>query len=117
MTLEPGALVLVPFPYTNLRSTKNRPAVVLSSSEYNAARRDVLVCGVTSNLANAAHSVLVSQRDLAQGHLMADSRIKADKLVTLQQSIVRKRLGRIKPGVLARVYRELAAVLPADAFR
>lgn len=110
--LEPGAIVLLPFPYTNLKASKVRPAVVLSRREYNAASHDVVVCGMTSNLANAAHSVLVSQRDLAEGTLLADSRVKADKVQTLDQSIVRKQIGRLRPATLQQVYRELFALFP-----
>lgn len=112
MRLEQGDLVLVPFPFTDLTSSKTRPALVLSGAGYNARSRDVVVCGVTSNLAHAAHSVLVEQRDLARGRLAATSRVKVDKVATLQQALVRRKVGAVKPAVLARVLRELCAVVP-----
>ncbi len=110
MTFEPGTIVLVPFPYTNLRATKHRPAVVLSRRAYNEASADVVVCAMTSNLMDAAHSVLVSQRDLIEGHLPMDSRVKADKVATLERSMMRA-IGRLRPGILEQVYRETFSVL------
>ena len=114
MTLEAGAIVLVPFPYSNLRATKRRPAVVLSRREHNDRSQDVVVCAMTSDLANAGNSVLVSQRDLADGRLPADSRVKVDKLATLDKSMMRA-VGRLRPSTLRQVYRELLSLLPAEA--
>lgn len=106
MRLEPGDLVLVPFPFTDLTSAKTRPALVLSSSDYNVEGRDVIVCGVTSNLANAAHSVLVEAKDLERGRLPATSRVKVDKVVTLEKSLVRRRVGHVRAGVVSQILKE-----------
>jgi mRNA interferase MazF len=112
MRLEPGDVVLVPFPFTDLTAAKTRPALVLSSGAYNAKGRDVIVCGITSNLANTAHSVLVESSDLASGRLPVTSRVKVDKVATLQQAIVRKRVGTVKPALLGQVLKEFRALFP-----
>lgn len=112
MRLEPGDLILVPFPFTDLSSAKTRPALVLSRSDYNRDGRDVIVCGVTSNLSNAARGVLIQTRDLSQGRLPAPSRVKVDKVVTLQQNLVRRRVGHLKPASLGQVFKEFRALFP-----
>jgi mRNA-degrading endonuclease toxin of MazEF toxin-antitoxin module len=112
MKLEPGDLVLVPFPFTNLSSVKTRPAFVLSTRAYNDASPDVIICGVTSNLAQATHTVLLSTKDLERGRLLADSRVKVDKVVAVHQSLVRKVVGRVRASVLERVLREFATLFP-----
>jgi mRNA interferase MazF len=43
MTYEFGEVVLVPFPFTNQSTQKKRPAIVISSSEYNATRPDLIL--------------------------------------------------------------------------
>ncbi|MCY7406080.1 MAG: type II toxin-antitoxin system PemK/MazF family toxin [Alkalinema sp. CAN_BIN05] len=48
--LNPGELVLIPVPFTDLSSQKRRPVIMISSREYNQSSRDVLVVAVTSNL-------------------------------------------------------------------
>jgi mRNA interferase MazF len=45
-----GDVVLVPFPFTNQLGTKKRPAVVVSSSHYNANRRDIVIMAITSQI-------------------------------------------------------------------
>lgn len=44
-------LVLVPFPFTDLSSTKRRPALIVSPDIYNAGK-DVVIAYVTSKLAS-----------------------------------------------------------------
>lgn len=109
--LLPGEIVLVPFPFTDLSAAKSRPALVLSNEGFNASGADVIVCALTSNLANSAASVLVASDDLERGALAAPSRVKVAKLATLQKALVRKRVGRLAAPAMARVMRELEAVL------
>jgi mRNA interferase MazF len=48
MPYEFGAIVLVPFPFTDHSASKRRPAVVVYKDAYNRARPDVVVMTVTS---------------------------------------------------------------------
>ncbi len=45
---EFGDVVLVPFPFTDRRTTKRRPAVVVSSERYHQERPDLIILAVTS---------------------------------------------------------------------
>ncbi|MBE9109987.1 type II toxin-antitoxin system PemK/MazF family toxin [Nodosilinea sp. LEGE 07298] len=54
MTYEFGEVVLVLFPFTNQNSQKKRPSVIISSSEYNAARPDLILIAVTSQVKTPA---------------------------------------------------------------
>lgn len=45
-----GDIVLLQFPFTDLTTTKKRPAVVVSSGEYNNKRPDIIVMAVTSRI-------------------------------------------------------------------
>ncbi|MBW3583542.1 MAG: type II toxin-antitoxin system PemK/MazF family toxin [Euryarchaeota archaeon] len=110
--LKAGDIVLVPFPYTDQTARKTRPAMVLSDVTYNRKGRDVIVLGMTSNLENSSHSVLVQGPDLASGSLIAPTRVKADKVLTIHQSLVRKQVGTIKPTILDQVLKEFLALLP-----
>jgi mRNA interferase MazF len=44
---EFGDVVVVPFPFSDQSTTKQRPAVIVSSSSYNAQRPDVILLAVT----------------------------------------------------------------------
>ena len=45
-----GDVVLVPFPFTDQSGTKKRPAVVVSSHDYNASRRDIVIMAITGQV-------------------------------------------------------------------
>jgi mRNA interferase MazF len=45
-----GDVVLVSFPFTDLTATKQRPALILSRFPESAARDDVLVAAITSQI-------------------------------------------------------------------
>ncbi len=47
-TCNPGDVVLVRYPFTDLAATKQRPAVVLSSPAYQRIHNDVAVIALTS---------------------------------------------------------------------
>ena len=45
---KPGEVVLLRFPFTDLSSTKKRPAVVVSPAEFSGHYGDVVVLALTS---------------------------------------------------------------------
>ncbi len=104
---EQGDIVLVPFPFTNLKAVKKRPVLILSNNDYNDSSEDTITCGITSNIGNHDHSVLIDNKDLVSGSIPVQSRIKADKLFTLEQSIIVKKMAKVNLKVFEDVKEEL----------
>ena len=50
MIYEFGEVLLVPFPFTDQRTQKKRPAVVISSADYDVVRSDLILMAVTSQV-------------------------------------------------------------------
>ena len=90
-----GDILIVPFPFSDLRSIKQRPVLVLSKTHYNEISDDIITCGLTSNLKDEKHSVLVVNSNLLEGEIPRESRIKVDKLFTIEKSIVKKKIARL----------------------
>ncbi len=84
-------IVLAPFPYSDLSSSKKRPVVTISNNSYNKDFSDILVAVITSNLFKDAYSVDLSNDDLQAGMLPERSIIKCHKLFTIEQSQVLRR--------------------------
>lgn len=97
-----GQVVLVSFPFTDLRSAKLRPAVVLA-----VHGEDVVVCGVFSTLPPSLKQswVLIEEKDPAfdRTGLKRSSVIKCEKLATLHRSIVHSAIGYLPQTVLSSV--------------
>ena len=77
------AVVLVPFPFSDLSEAKLRPAVVLA----DAGRGDWILCQVTSNPYGDQRSVPLPESSFATGSLRTDSYARTGKLFTADQDL------------------------------
>ncbi|MBI4010111.1 MAG: type II toxin-antitoxin system PemK/MazF family toxin [Candidatus Aenigmarchaeota archaeon] len=107
INFEQGEIVFIPFPFTNLKSTKKRPVLILSRTDYNRKSIDFISCGITSNIKNIDHSVLIDNKDLKEGYLPKPSRIKVNTIFTLEKSSVIRSYGKVKDEIMGRVKAEL----------
>jgi mRNA interferase MazF len=110
-SFETGEVLLVPFPFTDLSRIKRRPVLVMSSSKHNRSSPDFISCGITSNLENRQNSVLLDPSEVVEGSLPVRSRIKYDKIFTLEKSLVIKSLGKVSPQKFAQVQNGLISLL------
>ena len=101
-----GDILIVPFPFSDLRGTKQRPVLVISKTEYNDNGDDIITCGLTSNLKDSEYSVLIDNNNLSEGEIPIKSRIKVDKLFTLEKSIVKKKIAKINKEIMEKVKKE-----------
>ncbi len=100
-------IAIVPFPFTDLSSVKQRPVLILSNSLYNDRNEDIITCGITSNLKDALHSVVIYNREMETGNIPKTSRIKVDKLFAIEKSLVRKRIAKVNNEIMEEVKEEL----------
>jgi len=106
-----GEVVLVPVPFTDLSDAKRRPALIISSDEHNAKVEDIVVCGITSNIKEEDYSIIIDQKDMADGTMPFISRIKVDKLFTLNKKIIARRLGSVRKSVLDAARKEFLKLI------
>lgn len=109
--LEQRELVLLSYPFSNMESAKVRPAVVISNNIYNRKFHDMIVVPLTTNLSLREHSVSLAQEGLEEGRLIKESVIKVDRIMSVNQSLARMVIGKVKRQVLAEINNELAAVI------
>jgi mRNA interferase MazF len=104
-----GDVVLVAFVFADESGSKMRPALVLSSAPYHRSRREAIVAAVTSNVV----------RRLAGDHLLKGWReagllfpsVVTGILRTIQQGMIRRRLGSLSMPDLVAVESELRSSL------
>ena len=112
-----GDVVLVPFPFTDLTTTKNRPAVVVSSDRYNSEKNDVILSAITSQSTSPIQNdeYLLTPVDLQLSGLLKPSIIKIGKIVTIDKRLIRKILGKISNESLDVVEEKLINLLGKGA--
>jgi mRNA interferase MazF len=110
MRFEFGDVVLVPFPFTNQAASKKRPAVVVSSRAYNAARPDVVVMPITSQLRPARSLGEVWIEKWQAAGLLKASAVKP-VFATLEQRLVLRRLGALMSEDRAALRNAIAGII------
>lgn len=96
-------IILIPIPFTDLTSQKKRPAVIISNDSYNETHEDIVVVALTSNVEPRDFTIILTGNDLEEGTLKVTSMIRADKIYTLNKSIVLKTFGKVKPDILSKI--------------
>lgn len=93
ITYKKWDIILVPFPFTNLKTVKKRPALVISPEEYNAGP-DLIILFITSNLSSFGkpgdHKIV----EWNKSRLPKPSMVRM-KFATIEKSIIIKKLGEI----------------------
>jgi len=106
-----GDVVLVPVPFTSLKEAKQRPALIISNDAHNVKVEDVVICGITSNIKDEPYSIILEQKDMAEGKIYFLSRIKADKIFTIHKAIIKRKLGIVNAKVLERTKEEVKKLI------
>ena len=101
-----GDVVLVEFPYSDLSTSKLRPAVGLASTE----RDDLVVCQITSRPYSSANSIELSVEHFEHGGLSRVSYARFDKLFTASPRVVRRVVGSLDRDRIAQVRAAVAAL-------
>lgn len=107
-----GETVLVPFPFVESARTKQRPAVVISSSDFNTANGHVILTMITSSkFTNWTGDISI--RDLEAAGLRHASVIRW-KVFTLPEALILRSLGRLGAADMADIRARLAGFAAAD---
>ncbi len=86
-------IILVPFPFTNLKQTKKRPALIVSPEEYNT-QSDIVIAFITSNLNLEYRFGDYKIKKWSESNLLKPSIIRM-KFATINKSIVIRKLGKL----------------------
>ncbi|MBI2347617.1 MAG: type II toxin-antitoxin system PemK/MazF family toxin [Deltaproteobacteria bacterium] len=89
-------ILLTRFPFSDLVGSKVRPVLVLSNDGYNRRFSDVLICAITSSPRTHEYAASLTAKDLDQGILKVESKVRADTITSIEQEIVLKKIGRVK---------------------
>ena len=86
-------IILVPFPFTNLKTTKKRPALIISPDEYNK-KHDIIIVFITSKLDTEYRLGDYKIKEWERANLPKPSMIRM-KFATIDKSIVAKKIGKL----------------------
>ncbi|HLD49480.1 MAG TPA: type II toxin-antitoxin system PemK/MazF family toxin [archaeon] len=104
-------LVWVRLPFSSMEESRIRPAVIVSNDDYNKKSMDVIVCAITSNLVSKNHSIFIDSKNLSAGNLPIKSRIRADKIMQIEKSLIIKPFARLDNRTFDSLVKEIIKLL------
>jgi len=79
-----GDVVVLPFPFSDLSSSKRRPALVVAIASHN----DIILAQITSQSFSDKYAIELLEADFSYGSLNISSNIRPNKLFTAEINIV-----------------------------
>ncbi len=103
-----GQVVVVPFPFTDLSSSKVRPALVLAS----LSRGDLVLCQITSQATGHPQAVPIQLSDFEPGGALQRASVALPhRVVTANEVCVRRAVGKLKPDKLNQIREQVCAII------
>ncbi|WP_089683420.1 type II toxin-antitoxin system PemK/MazF family toxin [Billgrantia gudaonensis] len=96
---QPGDVVLVPFPFSDLKTRKKRPVLVFQSPD---SYGDMVCLAITSR-SNHQQSVPIYAESFVDGVLPKASWVRYGKVYTVNDAVVTGRFGALKADVFDEV--------------
>ncbi|MCK5624313.1 type II toxin-antitoxin system PemK/MazF family toxin [Candidatus Pacearchaeota archaeon] len=92
MKLKRFDIVLVDFPFSDLKKTKKRPAMVINSLE----GENSILCQITTKNRKIKKYEIQLKKEYCEGEIQFDSLIYVDMIFTLHKSLIYRKIGEIK---------------------
>ena len=107
---KPGDVVLVPYPFGERAGGNKRPALVVSSAEYNEATNELLIAQITSRVSAAARAGDCLIEDWKQANLPRPALVRS-RLATLKTCLVLRQLGELSSSDLKQIQKALGEAI------
>ncbi len=111
MMIRQREIVLLSFPFSDLRTSKVRPAIVISNNEYNNKFGDIIAVPLTTNLKLRDYAFVITNRDLDRGRLIRDSNVKVDRIFSVEKNLVRLAIGRVNRNVHRKIKKIISELI------
>ena len=102
-----GAVVLVPFPFSDLSNSKLRPAVVLA----DAGRGDFVLCQITSKPYADSRAVEITNHSFSIGSLRITSYVRPGKLFTANENLITAKVGTLSDSAFNQIIEAVVELL------
>ena len=101
-----GNVVLVAFPFSNLKGKKIRPALILAHVEFD----NFILCQITSKPYSSKSAIRIEATDFEKGGLPLISYVRPEKLFTADTSIIENTSGKLRTNVRNNILEKVRAL-------
>jgi mRNA interferase MazF len=102
-----GEIVVIPFPFSDLSSSKKRPALIIA----NPIQEDILLAQITSKINLNKYSIKINNQNLIEGSLPITSYVKLNRLFSADINLIKYKLGKIDKNKLNEIEKKLIELI------
>ena len=103
-----GDVVVIPFPFSDLSTTKKRPTLVVT----NLPGEDIILCQITSRWhTDEKFTLSLNAEDFATGSLPIESFIRPTRIFTADKKLIIRKAGSISSNLMNKVTDTIISIL------
>lgn len=107
MRINQKEVVLLPYPFSNFEGMKVRPALVASNEFFNKKSADCIMVPLTTVIKDEPYSIIIDNKDMDSGELVKPSRVRADKIFSVEKNLVIMKIGTINNKTFEKIKAEI----------
>lgn len=96
LSFDQGEILVFELPFSDIVGSKLRPVLVVSNSNYNKSGNDIIVAKITGSKFNTQWETEMTNNHLEMGKLKKISFIDSGFIFTIEKSIIKKAIGKLK---------------------
>ena len=94
-----GDILVIEFPYSNLKNAKRRPVLILKVPK----GEDIIVAQITGLSYEKSVEIPLKDEDFRQGNLKRDSYLRIDKIASIEKSLIKYKIGSLKQEIFNKI--------------
>src|SRR3989344_4964048 len=95
LAINVGSVILVTFPFSNLKGQKVRPALVLANVEFG----NLILCQITSKPYTSKIAICIKSEDFSKGNLPVISYVRPNYLFNADAIIIKNVVVQLTPAI------------------
>ena len=96
--MKTGSIVLIPFPFSDLKHRKLRPALVVATTKDEF--KGIILCAISSVVPENRNEFQVSVKPTKKNGLRVESIVRVDRIMTIQRVDIVLELGILEKEIL-----------------
>ncbi|MDD3861748.1 MAG: type II toxin-antitoxin system PemK/MazF family toxin [Candidatus Gracilibacteria bacterium] len=97
--MNQGDIVIADYPFSSLKQSKIRPAVIVSNERFNKGE-DIILVPVTT-VGDGQYRSKISTDALEEGYLTRESYIHYSNLFTMEKRLIMQKVAKLKPTLIS----------------
>ena len=87
-----GDIIVINFPFSNLKDSKRRPVMVLKVPK----GEDIIVNQITGSSYESEVEISINNDDFSSGSLKRESFVRIDKICSIEKTLIKYKIGSLK---------------------